>query len=187
MWERFGGAAAAKQGIFSIPRGQDPPPTPFQTVAAVGASQWKSFSKSSLNAAGGPQLTAVIGGHSAPSTRTTASLAPSLPPRWLIAVPQVSSKPKKTPWQRGADSVHARGTLREPNRRSIRITASALAKAPSQVGGGRQGKSRLLEKKVFPCRAGDTPGATRAARLLGCQPSHAVLPASRGPSPPRTP
>lgn len=113
MWERFGGAAAAKQGIFSIPRGQDPPPTPFQTVAAVGASQWKSFSKSSLNAAGGPKLKAVIGGHSASSTRTTASLAPSQPPRWLVAVPQVSSKPKKTPWQRGAGSVRARGTLRE--------------------------------------------------------------------------
>lgn len=87
MWERFGGAAAAKQGIFRISRGQDPPPIPFQTVSAARASQWQSL-KSLLNAAGGQQLKAVIGGDSAPLRQGQQHrLAAELPPLWLVAVP----------------------------------------------------------------------------------------------------
>lgn len=77
MWERFGGAAAAKQGIFPIPRGHVPPPTLFQLVAAAGASQWKFLSKSSPSAAGGQQLKAVRGGDSLLPLDKESSLAGS--------------------------------------------------------------------------------------------------------------
>lgn len=77
MWERFSGAAAAKQGIFPIPRGHVPPPILFQAVAAAGASQWKSLSKSSRSAAGGQQLKAIRGGDSLLPLDKDSSLAGS--------------------------------------------------------------------------------------------------------------
>lgn len=128
----WGGSCKARNLSHSSWTGSPRPP-PLKRWQLSGHPSGNLISESSLNAAGGQQLKAVVGGDS----------APALPPLRLVAVPQVSfSKPKKTPWQRGAGPLQARGpsgNLTEGA--SASPPQPALAKAPSQVGGGRQGLS----------------------------------------------
>lgn len=144
MWERSVAAAAARQGIFPAPRGHDPPPAPFQMVAAAGASQWESLSK---KAAGGRQLSAASGGGSAPRRR-------GQQPRGLQRC-HLSGSPRSLRCPPRSPAGHLGNVGRAPRAPGEPpATTGGASEPPAQrlprSGGGRRGKSRLPEPKVLP-------------------------------------
>lgn len=111
-----------------------PPPTPFETVAAVGASQWKSHFG----------VFAERGGRAAAESCRRWGLCSS------AATSQARSGPSGVLLQAQEDTLATwggspprQGTLGEPNRRSIGITASASTCQSTFPGRGWEARSFL--------------------------------------------
>lgn len=86
--------------------------------------------------------------------KDTASLAPSLPPRWLVAVPQVSSKPKKTLGNVGRVPSAPGGPYGNLTEGASESPPQHLPKHLPRLGVGGRGRVGSWKKRSFPAGLG---------------------------------